>query len=142
MLLARDELRSKVRYHSREPGSVTKMLADLDLPSLQERRRENRLCLLYKIDRGLVPAIDKNTYLKPIRAKRKIKAKTYENCETKNFVRKYQNLNSKCFELPHCTEHKYVNSFFPKTITEWNQLDDHIVSAPSVNIFKDRLRTQ
>ena len=63
-------------YHSREPGCVTKVLADLDLPTLQDRRRENRLCLLYKIDRGLVPAIDKNTYLKPIREKRKVKAKT------------------------------------------------------------------
>ena len=43
---------------------------------------------MYKISRGLVPAIPPTEYLTPVRHKRKIKAKTFENCETKYFVKK------------------------------------------------------
>ena len=102
-------------YHSREPGSMTQMLKELDLPMLKQRRKEDRLCLMYKIERGLVPAIPKDTYLKPIREKRKVKAKTFTDCETKNFVEKYQNLHSNCFEAISTPNKTYSNSFFPRT---------------------------
>ena len=46
-------------YHSRESGCMTRMLKELELSTLQQRRKEDRLCLLYKISRGLVPAIPK-----------------------------------------------------------------------------------
>ena len=31
----------------------------------------------------------------------------------------------------------YKNSFFPFTIKLWNQLDDHIIQAPSLDLFND-----
>ena len=31
----------------------------------------------------------------------------------------------------------YKNSFFPFTIKLWNQLDDHIIQAPSLDLFNN-----
>ena len=31
----------------------------------------------------------------------------------------------------------YMNSFFPFTIKLWNQLDDHIIQAPSLDLFNN-----
>ena len=39
-------------YTSRDQGCVSRMLADLQLPSLQDRRKTNRLVFLYKVSRG------------------------------------------------------------------------------------------
>ena len=39
-------------YHSREPGSMSRMLNELDLPTLESRRKDNRLCFMFKISRG------------------------------------------------------------------------------------------
>ena len=44
-------------YRTREPGCVNRMLQDLNLPPLVERRRQARLGLMYKIPGGLIPAI-------------------------------------------------------------------------------------
>ena len=41
-------------YRSRQEGCVTKMLQELDLPTLQERRRQQRLTFLYKVVKGHV----------------------------------------------------------------------------------------
>ena len=118
------------------------MPRDLELPTLQQCRKENRLCYLYKIAKGLVPAIPRDSYLVRQKVKRQIRAKTFSGCDTKNFVTKYQNLNSNCFVIPDATESAYANSFFPKTICDWNQLSDNIVSAPTVSAFRSRLREQ
>ena len=36
-------------YHSKDPGCVTKMLRELNLPTLQQRRKNLRLTFLFKI---------------------------------------------------------------------------------------------
>ena len=50
-------------YRSRQEGCVSKMLQELDLPTLQERRRQQRLTFLYKVVKGHVPAINIEHYL-------------------------------------------------------------------------------
>ena len=127
-------------FRSKTPGCVTAMLHDLNLPTLQSRRRDKRLTFLYNIQMGKVQAIDKDIYLKPIRHKRQIRAKTFSGCVTNNFLTRHQNLNSKCFKLPESNTSAYRHSFFPKTIAEWNALPEDIVSAPSAEVFKSRLR--
>ena len=52
-------------YQSRNPGCVTAMLQELDLPLLQERRRQNRLTFLFKII-GRLPGIKAEKHLAPI----------------------------------------------------------------------------
>jgi hypothetical protein len=44
-------------YRSREPGCITSMLSDLNLPPLEDRRRNIRLAYFYKVVEGVVPAI-------------------------------------------------------------------------------------
>ena len=73
-------------FRSKTPGCVTKMLCDLDLPSLQSRRKEKRLIFLFNIQKGTVPAIPKEDYLKPIKPKRQVRAKTFTDCVSTNFV--------------------------------------------------------
>jgi uridine kinase len=50
-------------YKSREEGSMTKMLRDLDLPLLQTRRQHQRLIFLYKVVEGQIPAISPHEYI-------------------------------------------------------------------------------
>ena len=126
-------------YRSKTPGSVTNMQNELHLPDLKARRKEKRLCFLYNIQKGSVPAIDKNEYLIPLQNKRHIRAKKFTNCVAQNIVTRHQNIHNNCFHLPTSKTIVYKNSFFPRTISEWNELPSNIVSAQSLNIFKDRL---
>ena len=60
-------------YRSREPNCVIHMLKELEIPPLQQTRKENRLCLRFKIADSLVIAIPPDTYLKPLKVKEKKK---------------------------------------------------------------------
>ena len=126
-------------YKSRTPGSMTKMLEDLNIPTLKSRREDNRLTFLYKISKGLIPAIPKDQYLKPIVNKRKIKAKTFDNFVTTNFVTRRQTLNENSYTVPDAISEQYKNSFFPRTIPEWNELE---VSASTVEDFKRQMQAR
>ena len=129
-------------YKSRDPGCVTRMLNDLQLPPLQTRRKHLRLAFMYKIAEGLVPAIPPDSQLKPVRNKRRIRAKKFQDCVSQNFVEQNEINNSKCFIVPSSNTDIYKNSLFPKTIRQWNQLEESIVSATSPDSFKQRLLTQ
>ena len=88
-------------YHSKEPGSMTNMLKNLDLPVLQQRRKELRLTFLFKIVEGMVPAIPKKDYVTVAREGRNIKPNPkFKGYETKNMVEKYQTQNDRHFKIP------------------------------------------
>ena len=53
-------------YKSIFEECVTSMLEALKLPILQQRRLETRLVMLYKVVRGMVPAINADEFLIPI----------------------------------------------------------------------------
>ena len=127
-------------YRTREPGSMTKMLSELEIPTLQNRRKDKRLAFLYSIQKGSVPAIDPKIYLIPVKSKRKIKAKTFQDHNSQNIIKRHQILHDKCYQLPPSKSTTYRHSFFPKTISEWNELSDSVVSADSIDIFKSRLQ--
>ena len=118
---------------------MTEMLKELGLPTLEYRRKENRLCQLYKISNGLVPAIPKKDYLTDMRHKRKITAKPFKDFVKTNFVDGHQNQNDNCFKLPSTNTDTYRYSFFPKTIGDWNQLKD--TSFSSVEAFRKNFQT-
>ena len=127
-------------YFSRDPGCVTKMLKDLELPTLQERRRQLRLAFLYKVAEGLIPSLPPDKYLKTIRNKRQIKPKIFSDHITSNVVKTYVTNNSRPFQIPpNNGSDIYKNSFFLKTIPDWNGLANNIVVAESVEAFKTRL---
>ena len=123
-------------YKSRHEGCVTNMLDDLDLPSLEERRRQQRLTFLYKVVKGHVPAINIDHYLRAQKPKRTIRAKQFEDFVKKNIVERSVCNNNQCFkQLPAKTE-QYRNSFFVRTTHDWNILSDNIVNCDTVESFR------
>ena len=108
----------KNRFHNR--SSVSSMLHDLEWVSLEARRREARLVMLYKIRSGLV-AIDPSKHLKqPTRMSRHMYPHTYQ--------------------LPHTSTSYKLHSFFPKTIRDWNALPPVVAEASTLETFKTNLK--
>ena len=101
-------------YRSRQEGCITKMLQDLDLPTLQERRRQQRLTFLYKVVKGHVPAINLEHYLKAQRPKRTIRAKQFEDLVKKNIVENSVCNNSQCFKTIPAKTDNFIN--FARTV--------------------------
>ena len=109
------------------------MLQELDLPSLQERRWQNRLTFLFKIIEGHLPGIKAEKHLAPILNKRLIRPTRSEN--QKNLVPQFARNHQRCFHIQHASTPVFKNSFFPRTIREWNNLDSSVVSAGTVGEF-------
>ena len=104
-------------YTTRTPGCVTDMVKDLEWESLQVIRHISRLCSLYKIQHGLVD-IDKAAYLKPGDSRTTV------------------------FYQEHTRHEVYYNSFFPRTIREWNRLPTSVTSSATVDGFRASLFTR
>ena len=73
---------------------------------------------------------------------------------TQNIVNQMARKNTKCYSLRQQSSGKpiqreeaipqsevYKNSFFPRTTREWNNLEDNIATAESIETFKKRLST-
>jgi len=127
-------------YRSRDSGCVTDMLRKLELQPLQDRRRDIRLVLLYRVVMGLVPALPPDQFLVRQRPRRNIKAKTFKDYTTTNFVDNLVTNNSRCLKVPTATCDQYKHSFFVKTIVEWNRLPEAVACADSVEGFKAALK--
>ena len=101
-------------------SSVTEMLNNLDWETLEQRRKNDRLTMLYKVSHGLV-GINGAEYLTHSDNRRTRGSHQFK------YQRQHKRLDV----------HKY--SFFNRTIPEWNELPDETTSAPSLDIFKQRL---
>ena len=117
-------------YKNREPGCVTRMLQKLNLPSLQHRRQQQRLKLLYKINANQLPAIPPMNFLTPAnQGKRKIKLKTNQDFQETNILQRQAFNNTMAFYIPPCINEKYRNSFFIRTLYDWNALSDSDINT-------------
>ena len=105
------------RFHQR--SSVSDMLAHLKWPSLQRRRAESRLAMLYKMHNNLV-ALDTSVILSPLSG-----------------IALSANPHKFHEQQIHTLLHR--NSFFPRTINQWNSLPADVALAPSLDTFKRRL---
>ena len=99
--------------------SVTSLKESLGWLPLQEKRRASRLTCLYKMLNGTLD-IDHRKYIAP---------KTHDR------TRGHGNQ----FQLNHTRTDIYANSFFPKTLKEWNDLPSSVVSAKTTSAFKAEL---
>ena len=91
--------------------------------------------------KNLVPAIPSANYLTTEVNKRRIQTPAhFKDFQTKNFVERYQHINNSCYKVPVATTDIYKNSFFPRTISDWNQVKD--TSQPSVEVFRKTLQFQ
>ena len=112
------------------------MLSQLDIPPLQERRRLQRLSFMYKVVKGQVPAVPIDHYLIKQRPKRNIRAKQFKNCVQNNIVENYVNNNSQCFQPIQAKTDNFKNSFFVRTILDWNKLNENSVNSGTLDSFR------
>ena len=92
------------------------MMEELKWQPLSERRRDQRLLLLYKIIHGLVA----------------IPADTLFQFNT----RPSRTQHSKTIKVLSCNTDVYKNSFVPETIMDWNSLPMHIINCKSTEQLK------
>ena len=128
-------------YCSRFDSCVVEMLRDLKLQPLQQRRLESRLVMMYKIVRGMVPAINADEVFIPIRNKRQIKSKSHQDCYSLNIISKYALNYLECYKVPASNTDQHKNSYFVKTTSDWNCLSDTHIRAETVNSFKTAVHT-
>ena len=115
---ARFILRKPWRRNVRD--SVSSMLAELQWPSLSQRRKCARLTLLYKSLNNIVSIPP--TYL-PV--------PTPLSSTRSNHGQKFLHY--------HTSVDCYKFSFFPRTVPEWNDLPARIVQSNSLDTFKEYL---
>ena len=100
-------------------SSVSNMLEELSWAPLAERRRDARLTMLFKIVGNLI-AIPADEYLtKPSSRTRSSTSNNYRQYTTDTTI--------------------YANSFFPRTIKDWNSLPQEIKTATTISQFKEGL---
>ena len=120
---------------------IQKMLRSIKLPTLQEIWRHQRLVFFYKIVKGHTPALPAKEFLtKPTGEKRLIKqTQRYGDYHSTNTVWNLARKNSLSFKPILATNTEYKNSFFPRTTSEWNNLEEELVSKPSIDSFRTAL---
>ena len=99
--------------------SVSAILQELNWQSLQDRRTSSRLAMMYKIRYGLVD-IEWNQYL----------------VHLSTSTRGHKSL----FVIPHTKSTVFTNSFFPRTIRDWNSLAVDPAEYKSLEAFKLALK--
>ena len=106
------------RNYSYETGSMTGILEELKWETLQKRKKDNRLILMYK---GL---------------KGKARIPT-DDLIPKN--RRCRNQHSLVFQILSASKDSYMKSFFPHTIRDWNALPDSLIFSAELSddcVFK------
>ena len=105
-------------YTTRTPGCVTRMQGELGWDTLQKRRLDSRLSMLYRIDHQLVD-VKKETYLQSGDSRTRGSHKFYQE---------------------RITSEVYRNSFFPRTVRDWNRLPHTVTAAETLEEFRGSLR--
>ncbi|XP_071479335.1 uncharacterized protein B0403.1-like [Diadema antillarum] len=108
------------RYHN--TSSVSEMLEQLGWPSLQKRREASRgaLTMLYKMHNSLVDINMDHHPIHPI-------------------TRQTRTVHPYGYLVPISRTEQHKQSFFPRTVRQWNSLPQEVILAPSVEVFRHRL---
>jgi hypothetical protein len=101
---------------------VSSMIEQLEWTTLQEQRKHSRLLMMYKLKNNII-RVDASSKLIPNE-------------------RPSRNNNEQALHIPSCKTTARKNSFYPRTIKEWNTLPNSTVSAQSPESFKAQLRHQ
>ena len=102
------------RYRNR--SSVTDMIEQLKWTPLEERRKNARLTMLYKISNQEVNVAASHKLVPPDRISR--------------------NMGINSFQIPQCNTTTRKESFYPRTIRDWNALPSSVTSVSSLESFK------
>jgi hypothetical protein len=108
-----------VANNHRNRSSVSNIIHRLKWRPLADRRKDDRLVMLYKIDRELV-VINKENRLIPT-------------------GRKTRKSHNRSFQIPSFRIDTRKMSFFPRTVRDWNLLAPDIVELDTPEAFKARI---
>ena len=108
----------------RQTSSVSEILEGLRLESLEERRRQRRLHTLWKYTHGL-------TFISSAAA-----PKPLPQHPDRSSTRQLHSLQ---YLKPNSRPDYRKKSFFPRTIPEWNALQENAVSSGTLEEFRSRL---
>ena len=97
--------------------SVTQLMDELKWLPLEQRRYNQRMCLMYKVVHNLI-AVPPTRLIPPTQA-------------TRGHAFKFLTIRTTCDQVRY--------SFFPRSIPEWNKLSATVVDAPSIDSFRARL---
>ena len=112
------------------------MLQELNLSPLQERRKQQLLTTLYKTVKGHIPAMPPESSPMPAdRNRRRRRPTTFKDCDSDNTIARHKIRNSCGFRIPDSKIEQYKNSFFVRTVADWNKLEGTVVKADSVTAF-------
>jgi len=111
------------KYH--RTASVSNMLEHLGWEPLQTRRKNARLAMLFKIQNDLVHVSKSHLIPKPIRPRR-----GQARQHSKQYVE----------DISHLQDYR-TESFFPRTVRDWNNLPQKTVDADTLDTFVSRLRS-
>jgi hypothetical protein len=123
-------------YRSREEGCIAKMLKELNLTTLEERQKQQRLIFFDKVAEGQIPAMPSSDFITRNEGKRQITPKKFDNCISTNIVTRQSRINSKSVKVPEAKSEQYKNYFFVRTAIDWNNLEDNIVQSKTTEDFK------
>ena len=89
-----------------------------------------------------MPALKPEEYLIPKRRKRAVKAKKFEDYVSTNIIENQVTNHTRCFDpqISATDTTEYRNSFFVKTIVDWNHLEEFTAWSPSVEDFRLRIK--
>ena len=110
-----------VTNRQRNTSSVGDMLQHLEWRSLEDRRRDARLVMMYKISHDKV-AVSKSDRLSPP-------------------LRHSRNMHSRSYQVPLCRTQQRKASFFFRTIVDLNRLPQTAVLSDSVESFRTAMST-
>jgi hypothetical protein len=109
------------------------------LVKLELQERVSKLYFCTKWSRGLFLLLSQTITWKKHDPRDLLLLKQIENYHATNIVEKQVKNNTKCFDIPSSKTLKLSNSFLVKTLIDWNQLEDSVVCATSVESFKSAL---
>ena len=115
------------------------MLKELNLTTLEERRKQQRLIFFYKVEEAQIPAMPAADFITRNEGKRQIRPKKLDNCISTNIVTRQSRINSKSVKVQETKSEQYKNSFFVRTAIDWNNLEDNIVQFKTTEDFKTAL---
>ena len=116
--------RKAARFVCRDYGrrsSVTDMIDRLEWEPLQTRRKISRMAMFHKIQSGQV-AIPAQKFLQPV-------------------TRPTRHHNSKAFQRYQPKKDCYKNTFFPRSIADWNILPENLINISNTETLKQALST-
>ena len=108
-------------YTERTQGCVTAMVNSLGLETLQDRRKIQRLTMLFKIKHNLVEIPEAESFVWSNDSRRRGSPRLF---------------------VPYTRMTVYKKSFFPRTIQDWNKLPSSVTDMQDIKAFKTALHAR